>query len=165
MKPNTVGQRVGVDAALPQLDATGLMAKSIILTMQGEKRVEELRAGDRIITRDSGMAILKGLRARRVATRAVRIKAGSLGHTRPERDVTVPAGQPVLIRDWRAEAIFGAKQAMVPAARLVDGEFVTLHEDATMTVYQLEFDAPHVLYVDGLEVASHGAKAAISKAA
>ena len=55
----------------------------------------------------------------------------------------------------RAEAIFGSKQAMVPAARLVDGEFVTLHDDATMTVYQLDFDAPHVLYVDGLEVGVH----------
>lgn len=165
MEPKTVGQNDGIRAIAPHSDATGLMAKSIILTLQGETRVQDLRAGDRVITRDSGTAVLKAVRASRVATRAVRIKAGSLGHTRPERDVTLPAGQPVLIRDWRAQAVFGAKQAMVPASRLVDGEFVTLHDDATMTVYHLEFDAPHVLYVDGLEVASHGASATISKAA
>lgn len=165
MKPKTVGQKDGVFVIVPQSDATGLMARSIIMTMKGETRVEELRAGDRIITRDSGMAVLKAIKSRRVSTRAVRIKAGSLGHTRPDCDTTLPAGQPVLIRDWRAEAIFGQKQAMVAAHRLQDGEFITLHDDTTMTVYELHFDAPHILYVDGLEVASGPLDATISKAA
>ncbi len=163
MEPKTVGR--GSMTMTPETDAAGLMATSIILTLSGETRVADLKPGDRIITRDSGTAILRGIRKTRVAGRAVRVKAGSLGHTRPDRDVTLPAGQTVLIRDWRAQAIFGALRALVPAHRLADGEFVTLKEDATMTLYKLDFDTPHVLYVDGLELGSHGKVDAAAKAA
>ena len=153
MKPTSVRQDSGTS---PRLRAeTGLMGRALIMTLNGEKPVRELKPGDRIITRDTGTAILKDIRKRRISGFAVRIKANSLGHNRPERDATLPAGQPVLVRDWRAQALFGAKQVLVPAARLIDGEFVTLQKDATMTVYDLEFDSPHVLYVDGLELASY----------
>ncbi|SRR6056297_3248814 len=165
MEPKTVGREAGHATCKPKTDATGLMGQSIILTLSGETRVQDLRAGDRVITRDSGTAMLRGIRKTRVAGRAVRIKAGSLGHTRPERDVTLPAGQAVLIRDWRAMAVFGTERALVPAHRLADGEFVTLHDDATMTVYELEFDAPHVIYVDGLELGSHLTEDSLSEAA
>lgn len=155
MKPALARQ----DTRLPSLNVAqneaGLLGGAIIMTLDGELRVSDLRPGTRVITRDCGMAVLRSVRRRRITGRAVRIKASSLGHNRPERDATLPAGQPVLVRDWRAKALFGSEQALVPAARLVDGEFVTLHDNATMTVYDLEFDTPHVLYVDGLEVASH----------
>ena len=93
------------------------------------------------------------------------ISAGSLGHTRPERDVTVPAGQSILIRDWRAEAIFGQKQALVPAALLADGEFVQVKENVSMTLFEIELDQPHVIYADGLEVVSYVAAMAQAEAA
>ena len=48
----------------------------------------------------------------------VRIKAGSLGHTRPGHDTVLPAHQKVLLRDWRlAQALFGAPQALAPGAQ------------------------------------------------
>jgi hypothetical protein len=68
--------------------------------------------------------------------------------------VILPAGQPILVRDWRAQALFGTDQAMVPAARLVDGAFVTHAGAAEVDLWQLDFDSPHILYLDGLEVAS-----------
>ena len=73
---------------------------------------------------------------------------------RPDRDVVLSADQHVLIRDWRAEALFGGKRAMVPASRLIDGEFVTDLGEIDMLLYQIEFDSPHVIYVDGLELYS-----------
>ncbi|WP_294614063.1 Hint domain-containing protein [Roseovarius sp.] len=154
MKPKTVGRTDGGIAVMTPMNSTGLMADSIILTLDGEKRVGDIRVGDRVITRDSGMAVVQQVATQKITARAVRIKAGSLGHTRPERDVTLPADQQILVRDWRAKALFGAPQAMVSAARLVDGEFVTLIEDFEMTLYSLGFDRIHVLYVDGLELAS-----------
>ncbi|MEO1138607.1 MAG: Hint domain-containing protein [Pseudomonadota bacterium] len=165
MKPNTVGGIGGQSPSQAYTYATGFAADAIIMTLDGEKRMDEVREGDRIITRDSGMAVLTSVSSRVSRTLAVRIKAGSLGHTRPDRDVTLPAGQPILIRDWRAQAMFGAERAMVPAAKLEDGEFITLVEDEEMTLFTLEFDSPHVLYVDGLEVASDANVAAVSKAA
>lgn len=154
MKPTFVRQESGISDGTAARGDTGLMGRSMVMTLQGEMRVDQLKPGDRIITRDTGTAILKHVRRRRISGRAVRIKASSLGHNRPEHDATLPAGQPILVRDWRAQALYGARQVLVPAERLVDGEFVTLQANASMTVHDLEFDSPHVLYVDGLEVAS-----------
>lgn len=154
MKPKTVGRSGGAVAVKPAMDSTGLSGDSIILTLDGERRVADLQVGDRVITRDRGMALLTGISHRSERTRAVRIRAGSLGHTRPTRDVTLPAGQLILVRDWRAQAIFGARQAMVPVARLVDGEYVTLLPEREIELYDLGFERAHVLYVDGLEVAN-----------
>lgn len=152
MKPKTVGRNSGnLTGGSPSI-LSGLCADSTIMTLSGERAVCDLVPGDRVITRDSGVAHVKSIRSQQVITQAVRILAGSLGHTRPERDVTLPAGQPVLVRDWRAKAIFNARQAMVPAHRLIDGEFITDEGEVEMMLYQLTFDAPHILYVDGLEV-------------
>ncbi|MEM6588002.1 MAG: Hint domain-containing protein [Pseudomonadota bacterium] len=133
----------------------GLLAHSNIMTATGERRVDTLETGDRIVTRDQGMVVLDDLRAREVEVPLVKIAARSLGHNRPEEDTVMPAGQRILIRDWRAQAVFGSKVALVPAERLVDGEFVTIEPTAMITVYDLLFDDPHILYVDGLEVASY----------
>lgn len=165
MEPNRFERSSGVSVVETKGVLAGFMARSVIMTLEGEMQVQDVWPGTRVITRDSGMAVVKSVSHRRVATRAVRIKAGSLGHTRPVRDVTLPAGQHLLVRDWRAQALFGADQAMVPTERLVDGEFVTLREDVTMTLYELVFDRQHILYVDGLEVASHEARAATRNAA
>jgi hypothetical protein len=154
MKPDTVGRLDGAVAVLDPLQEAGLWTGGILLTLQGERRIDDLRSGDRIVTRDAGMSVLRAITRRRARAALVRIRAGSLGHTRPERDVILPAGQPILVRDWRAQALFGADQAMVPAARLVDGEFVTHVGEAEVDLWQLEFDGPHILYLDGLEVAS-----------
>jgi hypothetical protein len=153
MEPKSVG-RFGGNAMRQHAELSGLMAGAIILTLDGEMPVEFLSPGDRVVTRDTGMARIRAIHRRTVIGDAVGIMGGSLGHTRPERDVMIPADQPMLIRDWRAQALAGARQAMIPAGRLVDGEFVTLHHNVEMTVYDIEFDRDHVIYADGLELAS-----------
>ncbi|WP_375172798.1 Hint domain-containing protein [Pseudooceanicola sp.] len=132
----------------------GIAAGTKVMTLDGEMPVEFLTAGDRVITRDTGMAVLKGIRARKVACDLVHISGGSLGHNKPEADITVPSGQEVLIRDWRAEALFGKKTALVSAERLVDGEFVRDLGKGVMTVYEMVFDRDHIIYAGGLEVAA-----------
>ena len=134
---------------------SGLLGHSNIMTALGERTVESLKPGDKVITRDRGMVVLDDLRAREGETLLVKIAARSLGHNRPEEDTILPAGQRILIRDWRSQAVFGSKVALVPAERLVDREFVTLLPKRLITVYDLLFDDPHILYVDGLEAASY----------
>lgn len=131
----------------------GFCAGTTILTLDGELPVDHLQPGDRVITRDSGVATLRGIvsQVRKVAP--VRIKAGSLGHTRPDRDMILPPATRLHIRDWRAEALFGTPTAMIAAERLIDGEFIATGDVQSMTVHRLTFDAPHIVYADGLEVA------------
>ncbi|MEJ6398016.1 Hint domain-containing protein [Yoonia sp. 208BN28-4] len=131
---------------------SGICAGTTIMTLDGEIPVEHLSAGDRIITRDSGMSVLRGVTARTVKVNPIRIKAGSLGHTRPDRDMIVAPGTLIHLRDWRAEALFGAKSASVTADRLVDGEFLAEQSLREMTVYELQFDRAHIIYADGVEM-------------
>jgi len=166
MEPRTVAYNGGLNPSLqgnhiPQ----GLVAGSIILTLDGEVSVEDITVGARVITRDSGMALVRRVAVRQVRCDVVRIKAGSLGHTRPECDVTVMADQKILVRDWRAKVVFSKASALVAARDLVDGEFVTLQRLRAVTVFEIEFDSGHILYADGLEVASFERGAVVSQAA
>jgi len=154
MKPNTV--RREVSGQTPQLRTeichVGLLSGSLVLTSEGEKPVELLSPGDRIITRNAGFVPLAAIQSVQISVEAVKIVAGSLGDTKPTHDVTLPAAQMVLVRDWRAKALRGAAQAVMPAGCLIDGEFVTSLGVQDMTLLRLGFDAPYVIYADGLEL-------------
>lgn len=115
--------------------------------------VEFLSPGDGIISRDGGIVTLNQISCARRIVRAVRFAAGSLGHTRPEQDLLLPENQMVLVRDWRAEPLFGTAQAVVRAGDLVDGEFICDLGLQPMMLHQLHFARPYVIYAGGLEVA------------
>ena len=165
MKPKTVGREGVIERLTRESAFTGLTAGSVVMTLEGEMPVEALAKGDRIITRDTGMAVIRDIRVKHVTCDTVSIMAGSLGHTRPERDVTLPADQRVLIRDWRAEALTGQKQALIPARELVDGEFVRLSENTQVAIYEIELERAQVIYADGLEVVSHITAEELARAA
>ena len=139
-------------AAVTTTQNAGVCVGTTVMTLNGETPVEHLCVGDRVITRDTGVAVLKAIHITRVKTQTIRIKAGSLGHTRPDRDMIVSPGARIHIRDWRAEAIFGAPTAMVEAHKLVDGEYLALQNSRDMDVYELVFDRQHIIYADGIEM-------------
>ena len=154
MKPKTVGRASG--GISPQqrtcISHVGLVAGTIVLTSDGEIPVEFLSPGDRIITRNAGMVALNAIETEKVKVEAVRINAGALGHIKPPHTVMLPAAQTVLVRDWRAKALGGAAQAVMPAGCLVDDEHITSLGPRQMVLVKLGFDAPYVIYADGLEL-------------
>ncbi len=160
MKPNTVG-RAGGGSPLPHPmyptssmpPETGFVTGTIVLTMDGEMPVEFLAPGDRVITRDCGMAHLQFITRSTRRIRVISIAAGSLGDTRPDQDLILPAAQQVLIRDWRAKAMFNARQALVRAEALIDGEFIRDLGEQDITLHQLRFAGSHIVYAGGLELA------------
>lgn len=157
MKPKTVGREsrdiLHTPRVYPPESEAGFASGTIVLSQEGEMPVEFLSAGDRIISRDSGFVTLDHINCCRRLVRAVRFAAGSLGHTRPEQDLILPESQKVLVRDWRARAMFGVKMAMVRANELIDDEYICDLGLQPMTLYQLYFKQPHVIYAGGLEVA------------
>jgi len=140
-------------ASRPADMVRGFPRGSTILTLDGALPVEFLSPGDRIITRDCGMAILRGVTSCSVRCDTVTVMAGTLGADRPDCNVVLPAGQQVLIRDWRAQALFGRNQALAPLRALTDGEFIRHAGVQEIALIQLTFDTPHILYVDGMELA------------
>jgi hypothetical protein len=131
---------------------TGILPGTIVLTARGEQVVEALKPGDRIITRDAGFIPLRGISVSKARVRTYRILAGSLGHTRPEEDLDLPAGQKILVRDWRAKALFGKTQALAEVETLTDGEFITDLGMTTREVWHLTFDQPHIIFAGGIEL-------------
>lgn len=154
MSANTHATSGGGNETQQAAPTTGLLAGCNILTIQGYKPIEDLAPGDRIITR-SGLRILKDIATYTEVFQAVRVKSGSLGFNRPATDMKIAPDQDVMVRDWRAQVLFGAQTAMIPVSKLNDGGYITI--DATPQahqVYHLQFEHQEVLYADGVEVVS-----------
>lgn len=139
----------------------GIASGTVLATLDGYLPVDFLEPGDRVVTRE-GMRILRAVRVHRYSGRAVTITASALGHDRPEHDLTLPAETRVMLRDWRAGALYGSDQAMVPVSRLVDGEYIAATEVKSMRLYELTFDAPQVVYAEGVELCCDGVAAPTS---
>lgn len=134
-------------------DAIGIAQGTRVLTLQGALAVEFLEPGDRVITR-AGARVLRRVEVAVVQDAAVvAVAPGALGRDRPDAAIHLPAAQPVVLRDWRAQALFGAPEVAVPVARLADGEFLRLDRVAELRLFRLVFDAAEVVYADGVELA------------
>ncbi len=134
---------------------SGFPPGTTILTLDGALPVEALYPGDKVITRDAGAQPLLAIRRMTVLPdmRMVHVTRDALGG-KPERDVILPAGQRVLIRDWRSQALYGTPAARVPLSRLVDGEHIRWSDTAPEALIALHFGHDHIVYADGLELFS-----------
>ncbi len=129
----------------------GLLTGSMVLTMKGYRAIETLKTGDRLVTR-SGVRVVEAIEAQTAEMRPIRITEGTLGCKRPKQDMMVAPHQEILVRDWRAEVLFGAEQVIVPVARMVDGKFIApLGEKGMHTAYNIHFASDEVFYADGME--------------
>lgn len=130
----------------------GIAAGALIHTLSGPIPVERLRRGDRVITRAGARSLLHLLAGDIALADVVHITCGALGHDRPDQPLTVGAGQPLLLRDWRALALYGRAQASVPAARLADGEFLLRRTAGNLRLYHPVFAVAQTIYADGVEL-------------
>lgn len=132
----------------------GLAPGTTVLTMDGAIPVEFLNPGDRIITR-RGVRKLKAIMRHNLpeGTPRIVVSADALGG-KPANEITLMPGQRVLVRDWRAQALWGKDIAAPQAARLVDGEHIRTETSGRQIMLSLYFGAPEILYADGLELAS-----------
>jgi hypothetical protein len=140
----------------------GLVIGTKILTMTGERPVEQLSAGDRLITRSGMHRLVEITRTWAQNLDVVHITEGVLDHDRPETDIFLAPSQAILIRDWRAMAIAGTPSAMIPAARLVDGEYIRHEILPEAQLFTLHFAEPVVIYAGGLELSCPAALPALA---
>lgn len=129
---------------------------TLIATPEGQKRVEDLQAGDKVLTASGGVATVKWLGQRKLhasriyandAVRAfpVRIAAGALAPNVPARDLFVSPGH---------HMFFDGK--LVPAMLLVNGKTIT--QDFTMQSFEyfhVELDHFDILLAEGAPAESY----------
>jgi hypothetical protein len=153
----TLGLTAGGIRKTETMPCCGLAAGTTVLTLSGAMPVEFVAPGDRMITR-AGARTVTGVEISVIKdARVVRISEGVLGKDRPEADMIVSPGQPILIRDWRAKAIAGLDQAVITAEKLADGEYIKTEVLDEVRLVTLQFAEAQVIYAAGLELGCEAA--------
>ncbi|GAA6199010.1 Hint domain-containing protein [Aquicoccus sp. SU-CL01552] len=129
-----------------------------IATPQGERLVEDLEVGDRVITRDNGIQEIRWLGSRRLNglelalsdhLQPVRIRKGALGAGLPERDMMVSPNHRVLIANDRTALYFEDREVLVAAKHLVGMEGVERVTQSAVTYIHFMFNQHEVVLSDG----------------
>ena len=143
--------------------ATGLCGDANLRTPCGARRVEFLRKGDLVVTRDNGLQAVKMIWTRTVteaefaadpSLAPVLLAPRAIGPMMPQQELRVGGAHRLLIPGWRLEDEEDGENCLVPA-RDVDG--LSLGSDVKtdeVTYYNVVFDEPQVFCANGLPVES-----------
>ncbi|GAB5439309.1 Hint domain-containing protein [Falsiruegeria mediterranea] len=127
-----------------------------ILTPVGERRIEELEAGDLVTTREHGDQPVLWIGRTTVDGRGemgpIRFKAGVLGAKRP---LLVSPQHRMVIDDWRALYFFGHKEILVAAKALVNGDTVKQVKRDQVEYIHLLFASHEVVFANGVPSESY----------
>ena len=144
----------------------GLDGAAFVRTPCGARRIEFLRKGDLIVTRDNGLQPVRMVWTR-VVTAAeiaadpslapVRLKPRAIGPMMPQRDLLLAPGQRILVPGWRLADIPDDRPCLIAARD------VSEHSDAgfidksptEFTFYNILFEDHQVFTANGLPVESY----------
>ncbi|MEL6690368.1 MAG: Hint domain-containing protein, partial [Pseudomonadota bacterium] len=144
------------DTAFVTLDTIPcFVAGTLILTPDGERRIEELTPGDLVMTHDNGPQPLRWIGKRTLPAEGtlapIRIEAGALGE---HRQLLVSPQHRVLIRDTLSELLFGDSEVLVSAKHLVNDKTIRPAAGGFVTYVHLLFDSHQVVFSEGLATES-----------
>ncbi|UWQ76417.1 Hint domain-containing protein [Leisingera sp. M658] len=131
---------------------------TLIATPLGERRVEDLKAGDRVITRDNGIQEIRWIGTRTLQGRElnsaahlqpVLIRQGALGNGLPERDMMVSPNHRVLVANDKTALYFEDREVLVAAKHLTGLTGVDTVETTEVTYIHFMFDQHEVVLSDG----------------
>ncbi len=124
-------------------------------TPEGPVAVEDLVPGDMVLTLDDGPQPLRWSGRRRVEARGdmapISIGAGTFGD---HGEVLVSPLHRVLVRDQRAELMFGEAEVLVAARDLIDDRAIRRRSGGSVEYVHLMFDRHQILISDGLPTES-----------
>lgn len=131
---------------------------TLVATPRGEVRVENLVAGDKVITRDNGLQTIrwvgtKWLSAGHLAANAhlqpILIRKGALGNDLPERDMIVSPNHRMLVSNERTALYFEEHEVLVAAKHLIDHRNVVQLESGGVSYIHFMMDRHEVVLADG----------------
>ncbi|MDZ7905889.1 MAG: Hint domain-containing protein [Cypionkella sp.] len=137
---------------------------TMIATETGARAIDDLQAGDRILTRDNGPQEILWRGHRRMTgarlhvmphLRPIRFASGALGFGRPDRELLVSPQHRMLIKGQAALALFNTPEVLVAAQDLVNDR--TIMADRTLrevTYVHLLLEHHNIVWANGLETES-----------
>ncbi len=153
------------DIALTKAGPVGLVAGASLRTPCGPRRVENVRVGDLVVTRDAGLQPVR-LVFSRVVTAAelaadpslapVRLAPRAIAPMMPGQDLKVGPAHRLLIPGWKLEDKDDHELTLLPARELagVNDSIHSTREEADVTYYNVMFDEHVVFCANGMPVES-----------
>ena len=151
--------------ALTKAGVTGLCAGANLRTPCGGRRVEFLRRGDLVVTRDNGLQPVRMIWTRTVTATEIAadpslapivLRPRAIGPMMPQKTLSVGSAHRLLIPGWRLLDEEDSESCLVPArdiAGLNDSTFIDRAPDE-VTYYNVVFDEHQVFAANGLPVES-----------
>ncbi|AKS46067.1 Ca2+-binding protein, RTX toxin-related [Octadecabacter temperatus] len=129
-----------------------------IATPKGERLVEELREGDRIITRDNGIQEIRWVGRKEMSGKSlvanphlkpILVRAGSLGNGLPERDMLVSPNHRMLVASEKTQLYFEEREVLAAAKHLVGSEGIHAVDVMGTAYIHFMFDRHEVVLSNG----------------
>lgn len=152
---------LAIEPAPPDLSLSDLLCVSfvrgtLITLANGEqRRIEALRPGDRVLTRDHGAQALRWVG--RATLRAVGafapvvIAAGALGNS---GDLIVSQHHRMFLYQRQRSAGLATSELLVQAKHLVDDDRIFVREGGFVDFFSLVFDRHEIIYAEGVPAES-----------
>ncbi|MEP2533694.1 Hint domain-containing protein [Shimia sp.] len=146
---------------------------TMIATPEGPKRIDDLREGDGVQTKDNGTQEIQWIGSRRMTgarlfampkLRPIRIRPGAMGIERPDQELIVSPEHSMLVRGAVARSLFNAPEVLVRAKDLVNGSTIAVdHALREVTYVHLLLPGHEVIWANGVETESfHPASAELT---
>lgn len=128
---------------------------TLIETQEGPTRIEDLDTGDLVLTQSGDYQPLIWIGQTTVAASGklapIVITKGALGNT---RDLVVSPQHGIVIKDWRAQLLFGEEQVIARAVDLVNGETIYRRPGGMVTYFHVLFERHQIIYSEGIPTES-----------
>ena len=131
---------------------------TMILTDQGERRIEKLSVGDKVVTDDAGLQRIKWIGKRELSVREhldpaklpIRLPVGSLARGIPNRTLHVSPNHRMVLHHPLAALYFHADEVLAPAKALVGHRGIgTGPVRAPICYHHILFDRHHIIWANG----------------
>jgi Hint domain len=126
------------------------VAGTLIKTEFGEVPVENLKVGDRVMTRDHGLRPIRWTGTVKTAGNGrnapIMIKKGTLGN---EHDLLVSPQHRMLLVGIHAELLTGDSEVLAAAIHLCNGDTIYVHKTETVRYVHFMFDEHEIVYANG----------------
>ena len=149
----------GTDLTYDNTNVVCFTAGTLIGTLLGPVRVEDLKAGDDVLTLDTGTQKIRWIGSTHRDSidlavdpklRPVRISAGALGEGLPAQDLLVSRQHRFLVRSPIALRMFETSEVLLPAIKLIGLKGIDIAQDVDAVEYfHILFDRHEIVCSNG----------------
>jgi hypothetical protein len=149
----------GTDLTYDNTNVVCFTAGTLIGTLLGPVRVEDLKAGDDVLTLDTGTQKIRWIGSTHRDSndlavdpklRPVRISAGALGEGLPAQDLLVSRQHRFLVRSPIALRMFETSEVLLPAIKLIGLKGIDIDQDVDAVEYfHILFDRHEIVCSNG----------------